>query len=226
MIDDLLENNLVWAETKTRNDPDFFHRLARQQHPQYLWIGCSDSRVPANDIVGLDPGELFVHRNVANLAPAQDANFLSVLQFAVETLKVRHIIVCGHYGCGGVAAAMSGDRHGLIDHWLQPIRDVSDEMAPHLLRLNDKTSRLNALCEANVASQVRSVACNPIVHDAWSRGEALTIHGWIYAIENGLVRDLDLSISNRREVSRQFPDRLSVWLGAGMDEGQADPTDL
>ena len=218
MISDLLENNLAWAESKTRKDPDFFHRLARQQHPDYLWIGWSDSRVPANDIVGLDPGELFVHRNVANLAPAQDANFLSVLQFAVETLKVRHVIVCGHYGCGGVAAAMSGDRHGLIDHWLQPIRDVSDEMASHLLRINDPVQRLNALCEANVAAQVRAVACNPIIHDAWARGQAVTIHGWIYAIENGLICDLDLSVSNRREASQQFPDRLSVWLGAGFGD--------
>jgi carbonic anhydrase len=218
MIGDLLENNLVWADTKTRHDPDFFHRLARQQHPDYLWIGCSDSRVPANDIVGLDPGELFVHRNVANLAPSQDANFLSVLQFAVEALQVKHIIVCGHYGCGGVAAAMSGERHGLIDHWLQPIRDVSDELAPFLLRLNDPARRLDALCEANVAAQVRSVACNPIIHDAWRRGQELAIHGWIYGIDNGLIRDLDLTVANRRQVSRQFPDRLSVWLGADMHE--------
>lgn len=218
MISDLLENNLAWADSKTRKDPDFFHRLARQQRPEYLWIGCSDSRVPANDIVGLDPGELFVHRNVANLALAQDANFLSVLQFAVETLKIRHVIVCGHYGCGGVAAAMSGDRHGLIDHWLQPIRDVSDELAGHLLRIDDLVRRMNALCEANVAAQVRSIACNPIIHDAWHRGQEVTIHGWIYAIENGLICDLDLSVSGRREASLQFPDRLSVWLGASFED--------
>jgi len=214
MIGDLLQNNIAWANEKTRTDPDFFHRLARQQQPDYLWIGCSDSRVPANDIVGLDPGELFVHRNVANLAPAADANFLSVLQFAVEALKVKHIIVCGHYGCGGVAAAMSGERHGLIDHWLQPIRDVSDEMAGHLLRIRDNTRRLNALCEANVASQVRSVAGNPIVQDAWKRGQDLAIHGWIYAIDNGLIRDLELSITDRGDFARHFPDRLSAWLGA------------
>ncbi|WP_421789159.1 carbonic anhydrase [Hyphobacterium sp.] len=221
MIEDLLENNLEWAETKTRNDPDFFQRLSRQQHPDYLWIGCSDSRVPANDIVGLDPGELFVHRNVANLAPAQDANFLSVLQFAVEYLKVKHVIVCGHYGCGGIAAAMSGDRHGLFDHWLQPIRDVSDEMAPHLLRINDPSKRLDALCVANVAAQVRSVACNPIVHDAWSAGQDLAIHGWIYGIGNGLIRNLGTTVRNRHQVSRQFPDRLSVWLGAEAHECSA-----
>tara|TARA_R110002072_G_scaffold2361_3_gene19646 strand:+ start:2920 stop:3639 length:720 start_codon:yes stop_codon:yes gene_type:complete len=218
MISDLLSNNVKWADGKTKGDPGFFQRLAAQQHPDYLWIGCSDSRVPANDIVGLDPGELFVHRNVANLAPAQDANFLSVLQFAVEALKVRHIIVCGHYGCGGVAAAMSGERHGLIDHWLQPIRDVSDEMAGHLLRIGDQTRRMNALCEANVAAQVRSVAANPIVHDAWGQGQDLTIHGWIYAIDNGLVRDLELSVASRRDFARHFPDRLSMWLGAGPDE--------
>jgi len=218
MIEDLLENNLDWAETKTRSDPDFFQRLASQQNPEYLWIGCSDSRVPANDIVGLDPGELFVHRNVANLAPAQDANFLSVLQFAVEALKVRHIIVCGHYGCGGVAAAMSGERHGLIDHWLQPIRDVSDEMAAHLLRLTDPKKRLDALCEANVAAQVRSVACNPIVHDAWAKGQEVAIHGWIYGINNGLIKDLGMTVRNRRQFSRHFPDRLSVWIGADPHE--------
>jgi carbonic anhydrase len=218
MIGELLHNNVDWAASKTRNDPDYFARLAAQQAPDYLWIGCSDSRVPANDIVGLDPGELFVHRNVANLAPCQDANFLSVLQFAVEALKVRHIIVCGHYGCGGVAAAMSGDRHGLIDHWLQPIRDVSDEMAASLLCVDDPVERLNALCEANVAAQVRSVASNPIVLDAWSRGQFLAIHGWIYGIENGLIRDLSLSVTNRREASRRFPDRLSVWLGAHTHE--------
>ncbi len=218
MIGDLLRNNADWAVRKTRDDPDFFGRLAAQQTPDYLWIGCSDSRVPANDIVGLDPGELFVHRNVANLAPCQDANFLSVLQFAVEALKVKHIIVCGHYGCGGVAAAMSGDRHGLIDHWLQPIRDVSDEMAKSLLCMENPVDRLNALCEANVAAQVRSVASNPIVLDAWSRGQSLAIHGWIYGIENGLIRDLSLSVANRRELSRRFPDRLSVWLGAHTHE--------
>lgn len=218
MIDDLLRNNTDWASRKTQDDPDFFLRLSSQQHPDYLWVGCSDSRVPANDIVGLDPGELFVHRNVANLAPCQDANFLSVLQFAVEALKVRHIIVCGHYGCGGVAAAMSGDRHGLIDHWLQPVRDVSDEMAASLLCVDDPVERLNALCEANVAAQVRSVASNPIVLDAWSRGQFLAVHGWIYGIENGLIRDLSLSVTNRREVSRRFPDRLSVWLGAHTHE--------
>ncbi|MEE2565089.1 carbonic anhydrase [Hyphobacterium marinum] len=217
MIGDLLQNNIAWANGKTRVDPDFFHRLSKQQSPDYLWIGCSDSRVPANDIVGLDPGELFVHRNVANLAPAQDANFLSVLQFAVEALKVKHIIVCGHYGCGGVAAAMSGERHGLIDHWLQPIRDVSDELAGHLLRIRDNTKRLNALCEANVAAQVRSVACNPIVHDAWRAGQTLAIHGWIYAIENGLIRDLGLTVRGLNDIARFFPDRLSAWLGSDLD---------
>lgn len=216
MIGDLLQNNIAWANGKTQVDPDFFHRLSLQQSPDYLWIGCSDSRVPANDIVGLDPGELFVHRNVANLAPAQDANFLSVLQFAVEALKVKHIIVCGHYGCGGVAAAMSGERHGLIDHWLQPIRDVSDELAGHLLRIRDNTKRLNALCEANVAAQVRSVACNPIIHDAWNAGQDVAIHGWIYAIENGLIRDLGLTVRGLNDIARLFPDRLSAWLGSDL----------
>ncbi|ABI66986.1 MULTISPECIES: carbonic anhydrase [Maricaulis] len=213
MIDDLLRNNADWAMRKTQDDPDFFRRLSAQQHPEYLWVGCSDSRVPANDIVGLDPGELFVHRNIANLAPAQDTNFLSVLQFAVETLKVRHVIVCGHYGCGGVAAAVSGDRHGLIDHWLQPIRDTSDELAGHLLRIRDPKKRLDALCEGNVAMQVRSIACNPIIADAWRRGQGVAIHGWIYAIENGLVRDLGVTVRGLQDVSHHFPNSLSVWLG-------------
>lgn len=214
MISELLENNQVWADSKTEADPDFFRRLSQQQSPDYLWIGCSDSRVPANDIVGLDPGELFVHRNVANIAPPSDANFLSVLQFAVEALKVKHIIVCGHYGCGGVAAAMSGKRHGLIDHWLQPIREISDEWADHLLRIRDEHARLDALCEANVAAQVRSVACNPIVQDAWRRRQSVAVHGWIYSISNGLIRDLDVTVSSFSQLSRQFPGRLSAQIGA------------
>jgi carbonic anhydrase len=214
VLSDLLRNNQEWARRRTEVDPEFFKRLASQQNPEYLWIGCSDSRVPANDIVGLEPGELFVHRNVANIAGPSDANYLTVLQYAVEVLKVRHIIVCGHYGCGGVCQAMSGERLGLIDHWLQPIRDVSDEMADYLLRFEDETKRLNILCEANVAAQVRSVSANPIVQDAWKRGQSLDVHGWIYSVEDGLVRDLGLSVSSFREFSREFPDRLSGLLGA------------
>jgi carbonic anhydrase len=226
MISDLLQNNEDWAASKTGTDPEYFRRLAKQQAPDYLWIGCSDSRVPANDIVGLEPGELFVHRNVANIACPCDSNFLSVLQYAVENLHVRHIIVCGHYGCGGVAAAMSGERNGLIDHWLQPIRDASDEYADHLLRIRDPERRLAALCEANVAVQVRSVASNPIVKDAWRTNQDLSVHGWIYAVENGLIRDLEVSVSSFEDLAGQFPDRLSALIGAPMKSRSADDGSL
>ncbi|MBN9481510.1 MAG: carbonic anhydrase [Bordetella sp.] len=176
-------------------DPDYFRRLARLQAPDYLWVGCSDSRVPANEIVGLDPGELFVHRNIANLAPPQDINFLSVLQYAVEVLKVRHVIVCGHYGCGGVRAAMTRRRQGLIDHWLQPVRRLAHERADELRLIEDPEMRANRLCECNVAAQVEAIAANPFVRDAWRRGQPLTVHGWIYSIQDGLLRDLEVSVS-------------------------------
>ena len=195
MIETLLDANLRWAAGKARVDPEFFRRLAAQQSPEYLWIGCSDSRVPANEVVGLDPGELFVHRNVANLAPSQDINFLSVLQFAVEVLKVRHVIVCGHYGCGGVRTAMSDQRHGLIDHWLQPVRRLADERRTELSRIVDPDARVNRLCECNVMRQVELLTANPFVRDAWRRGQPLTVHGWIYSIQDGLVRDLEASVS-------------------------------
>ena len=197
MIDDLLKRNVHWAATKARIDPEYFRRLSAQQAPDYLWIGCSDARVPANEVVSLDPGELFVHRNVANLAPPQDANFLSVLQFAVEVLKVKHVVVCGHYGCGGVRAALSGKRHGLIDHWLAPIRCLYEDDVEHFDRILDFEARLNAVCEANVLAQVRAVAANPFVLDAWARGQKLAIHGWIYSIKDGLIRDLQASVSGR-----------------------------
>lgn len=194
MIAELFANNLRWAASKARADPEYFRRLAAQQAPEYLWIGCSDSRVPANEIVGLDPGELFVHRNVANLASPQDANFLSVLQFAVEVLKVRHVIVCGHYGCGGVRAAMSGRRHGLIDHWLQPVRTLYRENAEAFDAITDLDARVNNLCEHNVAAQVAAIAANPFVEDAWRRRQPLSIHGWVYSIQDGLLRDLETTV--------------------------------
>ncbi|MDO9222090.1 MAG: carbonic anhydrase [Caulobacter sp.] len=196
MIAELFDRNLRWAAGRTRMDPEYFRRLAAQQGPDYLWIGCSDSRVPANEIVGLDPGELFVHRNVANLAPPQDANFLSVLQFAVEILKVRHIIVCGHYGCGGVRAAVSGQRHGLIDHWLQPVACLCRRDAVELDGILDFDARVNLVCERNVLAQVAGLADNPFVRDAWGRGQALSIHGWIYSIQDGLLRDLESTIES------------------------------
>jgi len=195
MLDDLKANNRRWAAAKLSVDPGFFQRLAGQQSPEYLWIGCADSRVPANEIVGLDPGELFVHRNVANLAPPQDANYLSVLQFAVDVLKVRHIMVVGHYGCGGVAAAVDGRRRGLVDHWLHPIREIYAENRTELEALGDGP-RLDRLCELNVIRQVRNVASDVFVQDAWARGQDLSVHGWIYAIHDGLLTDLSVTVSD------------------------------
>ena len=202
MIDDLLTRNAHWAATKARIDPEYFRRLSAQQKPDYLWVGCSDARVPANEVVSLDPGELFVHRNVGNLAPPQDANFLSVLQFAVEVLKVKHVIVCGHYGCGGVRAALSGKRHGLIDHWLSPIRDIHERHKERFDRIVDLEARINAVCEENVVAQVRAVATNPFVQDAWARGQPISIHGWIYSIKDGLIRDLEVSVVGRKDLAR------------------------
>ena len=202
MLDHLKANNRSWAERMVSADADFFRRLERQQTPEYLWIGCSDSRVPANEIVGLDPGELFVHRNVANLAPPQDANYLSVLQFAVDVLKVKHIIVVGHYGCGGVSAAVDGKRRGLVDHWLHPIREVYHEHRHALDAISDWGARLDRLCELNVIRQVRNVASDVFVHEAWARGQDLRVHGWIYSLANGLVMDLDVTVSWPAEIDR------------------------
>lgn len=196
MLADLVANNRAWAARKVAADAGFFRRLEGQQAPQYLWIGCADSRVPANEIVGLDPGELFVHRNVANLAPPQDANYLSVLQFAVDVLQVRHVLVVGHYGCGGVAAAVDGRRRGLVDHWLHPIREVFHEHRDALEAITDERTRMNRLCELNVMRQVRNVASDVFVQDAWARGQTLAVHGWVYSLSNGLVKDLGVTISH------------------------------
>jgi carbonic anhydrase len=193
-IPDLLARNRAWAQSKTAADAGFFRRLVAQQTPPYFWIGCSDSRVPANEIVGLDPGEMFVHRNVANLAPAQDANFLSTLQFAVQVLKVRHVLVVGHYGCGGVRAALLNLKLGLIDHWLSPIREVAREHRAKLDTLADEGARVNALCELNVLRQVQNVAQNPFVQEAWAAGQPLTVHGWCYSLETGLINDLGAKV--------------------------------
>jgi carbonic anhydrase len=202
MLEDLKTNNRDWAERKVAADPGFFKRLEGQQAPKYLWIGCSDSRVPANEIVGLDPGELFVHRNVANLAPPQDANYLSVLQFSVDVLKVEHILVVGHYGCGGVAAAVDGQRRGLIDHWLHPIREVHHEHQHELSGLGDDRARWDRLVELNVVRQVRNVASDVFVQDAWARGQKLHVHGWVYSIANGLVTDLNVTVRGADEADR------------------------
>jgi carbonic anhydrase len=198
MLDDLKARNRAWSEGKRQADPQFFRRLEGQQAPEFLWIGCSDSRVPANEIVGLDPGEMFVHRNIANLAPPQDSNYLSVLQFAVEVLKVRHVLVVGHYGCGGVRQAMRDERMGLIDHWLQPIRNIAEANRDELEGLSEG-ARENRLVELNVVRQVRNVASDVFVRDAWKRGQPLSIHGWVYALGDGLVRDLDVTVSSAAE---------------------------
>jgi len=200
MLDHLKANNRAWAARMTSRDADFFRRLERQQAPEYLWIGCSDSRVPSTQIVDLDPGEIFVHRNVGNLAPPQDANYLSVLQFAVDVLKVKHIIVVGHYGCGGVSAAVDGTRRGLVDHWLHPIREVCRDHRHELDAIADPGARLNRLCELNVIRQVRNVTSDIIVQGAWARAQDLSVHGWIYSLVDGLVTDLAVTISGPKEI--------------------------
>ena len=194
LVQTLMERNARWAAERLAQDPDYFKRLLEIQKPRYLWIGCSDSRVPANVIAGLEPGEVFVHRNVANLLHPGDLNGLSVLQFAVESLRVSQVIVCGHYGCGGIRAAVDGVRHGLIDHWLQPIRDTAAQRAAELAELSDEARRLDRLCELNVMAQVQRVAETPIVQDAWSRDQPLMVHGLVYGLSDGRLRNLDCSL--------------------------------
>lgn len=194
----LLQNNRAWAADRVKRDPSFFTRLASQQAPQFLWIGCSDSRVPANEIVGLESGELFVHRNVANLVLHTDLNCLSVLQFAVEVLRVGHVIVCGHYGCGGVRAAMDGDSHGLIDNWLRHVQDVQRTHHAELSAIPDEEARLDRLCELNVIEQVSNIGRTTVVQDSWKRGHPVAVHGWIYGLNDGLIADLGVSLSGSR----------------------------
>jgi len=196
----LFENNRKWAAAMTQRDPNFFKRLSHQQTPQYLWIGCADSRVPANEIVGLLPGELFVHRNVANLVVQTDLNCLSVIQYAVEALRVQNIIVCGHYGCGGVLAALRGEQLGLIDNWLRNVEDIRDKHRAALEFLADESERHHRLCELNVIEQVINVCRTTVVQGAWSRGQSLAVHGWIYSIADGLLRDLDVCITSPTEL--------------------------
>jgi carbonic anhydrase len=195
LLDDLFANNRAWAAKMTREDADFFRRLTRQQAPQYLWIGCSDSRVPANEIVGLLPGELFVHRNVANVVVHTDLNCLSTMQFAIDVLKVAHVIVCGHYGCGGVLAALRDDRFGLVDNWLRHVQDVRGKHRAELDALETESARHDRLCELNVVEQVTNVCQTTVVRDAWTRGQSLTVHGVIYGLRDGLLRDLGISAS-------------------------------
>ncbi len=191
----LFDNNARWAAKMIARDPNFFNNLVGQQAPQYLWIGCSDSRVPANQIVGLAPGELFVHRNVANLVQHSDMNCLSVLQFAVDVLKVEHIMVTGHYGCGGVRAAIEEQRHGIVDNWLRPIQHVCHDHAPLLDSLQGE-ERVDRLCELNVVQQVENLRRTTVVQDAWSRGQKLELHAWIYSVRDGLLRDLGVTITS------------------------------
>jgi carbonic anhydrase len=193
-LNTLLENNRNWAERIEREQPGFFEQLSTQQNPEYLWIGCSDSRVPANEIVNLPPGEVFVHRNIANIVVHTDLNCLSVIQYAVEVLKVKHIIVCGHYGCGGIKAALDGQRHGLIDNWLRHIRDVYRFHAEQLDAITDPEQRNDQLCELNVIEQVANIGNTTMVQHAWNAGQELTIHGWIYRLEDGLIKDLNVSV--------------------------------
>jgi carbonic anhydrase len=198
----LFENNRKWANDLRKTDPEFFLRLARQQTPEYLWIGCADSRVPANEIVGLPPGELFVHRNVANLVLHTDMNCLSVIQYAVDFLKVKHIIVCGHYGCGGVHAALDARPLGLVDNWLRHIRDLANQHRTRLDAEADEPARRRRLCELNVIEQVIHVAQTTILRDAWGRGQPLTIHGWIYDLSDGLLRDLNVGLCSVENLDR------------------------
>jgi carbonic anhydrase len=194
-LDELFSNNRAWAEKMTREDPEFFSRLTHQQSPAYLWVGCADSRVPANEIVGLLPGELFVHRNVANVVVHTDLNSISVIQFAVDVLRVRHIIVCGHYGCGGVLAALRDDRLGLVDNWLRHVQDVRDKHRDELKALNSIDDRHDRLCELNVIEQVLNVSQTTVVRDAWARGQSVSVNGLIYGLEDGLLQDLGIHIN-------------------------------
>ena len=190
-LPELFANNRRWAAAMVARDPEFFSRLAEQQAPTYLWIGCSDSRVPANEIVGLRPGELFVHRNVANVVVHTDLNCLSVLQYAVDVLRVQHVIVCGHYGCGGVRAALESAKLGLIDNWLRHVQDVHDRHADSIAAIDGEEARIDRLCELNVIEQVQHVSQTTIVQDAWARGQDVAIHGWIYSLQDGLLRNLE-----------------------------------
>lgn len=194
LLKHLFDNNRAWSERLKASNPEFFEKLARQQKPEYLWIGCADSRVPANEIIGLLPGEVFVHRNIANMVVHSDLNCLSVLQFGVEVLQVKHIIVCGHYGCGGVRAAAQPMQLGLIDNWLRHLKDIYYKHQQELNALSDEVQRLDRFCELNVLEQVQHVCQTSIVQSAWQRGQSLAVHGWIYGLHDGLLKDLGVTI--------------------------------
>jgi len=209
-LSNLLSNNQAWADDLSARDPKFFEDLAVQQRPEYLWIGCSDSRVPAEELVGLAPGEIFVHRNVANVIVHTDFNSLSVMQFAVDVLKVKHIIVCGHYGCGGVLATLRGERVGLADNWLRHVDDVLQKHDALLSRWDNETDKLNHLCELNVIEQVANVCKTTVVRDAWERGQELTVHGWIYGMRDGLLRDLHASATSIAEARISYQQAIAT----------------
>jgi len=201
LLNNLLEKNRQWAEKIKDSDPQFFQKLSHQQAPQYLWIGCSDSRVPANQIIGLLPGEVFVHRNVANVVIHTDLNCLSVLQYAVDVLKIKHIIVCGHYGCGGVKAALENKEFGLIDNWLRNIKDVYHRHRARFKNIQDENAKIDLLCELNVMDQVANVCHTAIVQNAWKRGQTLSVHGWIYSIRDGLLKDLNVEVIGMDQIT-------------------------
>jgi carbonic anhydrase len=209
ILSHLFENNRAWADQMIAREPDFFSRLSRQQAPQYLWIGCSDSRVPANQIVGLLPGEMFVHRNVANLVVHTDLNCLSAIQFGVEVLRVGHIIVCGHYGCGGILASLRDDKLGLIDNWLRHVQDVRWKYRAQLDSLETEAQRHDRLCQLNVIEQVVNVGRTTVVREAWARGQALAVHGWIYGLRDGLLQDLDMCVSGEADLANRFEQALA-----------------
>lgn len=204
MLEHLLEQNRQWAEAIKEKDPDFFSKLSQLQSPEYLWIGCSDSRVPANQIVDLKPGEIFVHRNIANVVVHTDLNCLSVIQYAVDVLKVKHIMVVGHYGCGGVQGALRQYRLGLIENWLAHIRDVYDAHYERLEALDSEDEVVDRLCELNVIEQVRNVASTTILRDAWDRGQNVRIHGWVYGLSDGLMQDMNISVDSRNEINEKY----------------------
>lgn len=203
-LSQLLANNKAWSERISRSNPDFFKQLATAQSPNFLWIGCSDSRVPANEIIGLLPGEIFVHRNIANLVVQTDFNCMAVIAYAVEVLKVEHIIVCGHYGCGGVRAAMEQSPHGLIDNWLHSVRSLYYRNKNRMVKLDTMDERYNLLCELNAMQQVKNVSYSHVVQRAWAEGRSLTIHGWIYSLHDGLLKDLGNRISSLEDLAEEY----------------------
>ena len=203
-IENLFANNKAWSESMHAENPEYFSRLVNQQSPEYLWIGCSDSRVPANQIIGLAPGEVFVHRNIGNVVVHTDLNALSVIHYAVEMLRVKHILVVGHYGCGGVKAALYDNRTGLTDNWLRHVQDVRDRHEAILAAIDDSNERVNRLCELNAMQQVVNVCQTSVLREAWARGQGVTVHGWCYSLENGLINDLKVSANSREEAMERY----------------------